>query len=190
MIKKILKRFEKKLGIDYMNDFLRRKGIATSKCGEYMITFKLYDYDWDILYKEGKMNVRCFFTLGDDIHMDSMIKAMNALNGDRFAIKAYLDEVVSRDEAGNPIKDAQTRTDINFSFEHFCYTESAFDDLYEFAIYVMTDAIEFHKKAYNKYLTENTTHPSPTIGFHSADEQSDEMSVTTNHHECKRIGFM
>lgn len=192
MRKKILKILDKKLSIDYVNDFLRRKGIATDKYDEGMISFKLYGYDWIIIYEceYGKIFMRIRFTINDDDQIDKLMKAANKVNCEHYAVKVYLDEFVPQDEAVNPIKDAKTYT-LVFSFEHFCFTESAFDRLYEYAIYAMIETIDYCKKKYNEYKTEYITPDHlPTIGFHSAAEQSDATSVTADKHKQKQIGFI
>ncbi len=191
MKKKILEMVDNKLTIGYVNKFLRRKGIATSERGENALTFKLYDLNWDMLCEDGRLSMRVTFNLGDNIHVKSMMKAINTLNNERYVVKVFLDEVIPQDEEGNPIKDAPKHTDIIFSFENFCYAESAFDNLYEFAIYAMADAISYHKQLYNNYETECIAQNGmPKIGFHSSTEQQEATSVAMDKGERRRIGFV
>ena len=139
-----------------MNNFLRNKSIATNKHDENAITFKLYNLNWDLFFDGGKLSIRSSFTLGDDIKMECMVKAINAINNERYIVKSYLNYVFPQDEQGNPIKDASGRTDLVFSFENFCFTESAFCEIYEFAVYAMADAIDYHSKLYNNYWKMQT----------------------------------
>ena len=81
---------------------------------------------------------------------------------------------------------------IVFSLENFCYSESAFDKIYEFAIYAMCDGIEFHRKCYDQYLsdkmTQNQTH-STKLGFHIETENTEGATVALDQQHRRKIGF-
>lgn len=191
MKKKLLKMLDKQLTIGYVNNFLRNKSIATNKHDENAISFKLYNLNWDLFFDGGKLSIRSSFTLGDDIKIECMVKAINALNNERYIVKSYLNYVFPQDEQGNPIKDASGRTDLVFSFENFCFTESAFCEIYEFAVYAMADAIDYHRKLYNNYLMEDANQSQmPKIGFHSMVDQQSTATSTMNKQERRRIGFV
>lgn len=186
MIKKLLKIFSNSLSIDYVTKYLRNKGIATHKSGDNSLTFKLYDMNWDLYYEEGRLGLKNSFNLGNDINMNCMLQAINKLNADRWIVKSFID-------IDNPENDSSTKEDrlmsIVFSFESFCYSDSDFEKTYEFAIYAMTDGIEFHRKCYAENLKElNTRNPNP-IGFHKEQNKNKEESSSVDNQKRPRIGF-
>lgn len=186
-----IKIFNKKLTIKYINNYLRRKGIATYEYGENEITFKVYDINWNIGYEEGKLIMRCSFIIGKDIQMQNMRKAINTLNHERYIVKAFLVETGQQDEEDNLNKDVSSQASIVFSFEQFCFSKSAFSKIYEFAIYAMADAIDFHKKVYNNYVIESDSKKySSQIGFNSSTKQQNFIHQTNIKQERRRIGFI
>lgn len=185
--------FNRKLTIKYINNYLRRKGIATYEHEGNEITFKVYDMNWDIWYEKERLSIRCSFVIGKDIQMQNMRNAINRLNHERYIIKAFLVETGQQDEENNFNKDvSSSQTSIVFSFEQFCFSKSAFSKIYEFAIYAMVDAIDFHKKAYNNYVIESDSKKySSQIGFNSsAKQQNSIIHQTSIRQERRRIGFI
>ena len=80
---------------------------------------------------------------------------------------------------------------IIFSFESFCTSETDFTNLYEFAIYAMTDAIEFHRKCYTELIKEKETATSNTpIGFNVQRDNNENSTVAENKKTRTRIGFV
>ena len=108
---KLIGMLDRKLTVGYVNDYLRGKGIATLEHDDCWLTFKLYDLDWLLLCKDGRFGIRCTFTLREDTHMESMLKAVNTLNDERYAVKAYLCGGSCKDEDGNPVKNGVNGND-------------------------------------------------------------------------------
>lgn len=180
--------FDRKLTLEYMNEYLRRKGIATSEIHDNMFSFRLYDNNWDIIYVDVRLLIRLNFMLGKDVRMDCMTKSVNYLNHDLFGVKSYLSESQPRDEEGKIIENAESDKFISFSFEQMCFTESAFRQVYEYGIYAMMDAMDYHKKLLNKCMTEPDGN-SPRIGFNSSEGKSDGVDVKKAQSQNGRVGF-
>lgn len=191
---KLLGMLDRKLTVGYVNDYLRGKGIATLEHDDCWLTFKLYDLDWLLLCKDGRFGIRCTFTLREDTHMESMLKAVNTLNDERYVVKAYLCGGSCKDEDGATVKNEPLYKDIVFSFESFCYTESCFPELYETAIYITADAIDSLRKLYNEYKDAQAAAVDnpPKVGFNRAagqPGQQDAAPAGMSGQERKRIGF-
>lgn len=188
--RKLLKMLDKQLTLCYVNDYLRCKGIATLEHDDRSLTFKLYDLDWFLSCENGKFSIQCFLVIRDDTLMESMASAMNTLNKERFVVKAYLDEAPGKDGEGAPVKDTQTAKGIVISFENICYTESSFPDLYETAIYFLTDAIDGLKNLYREYRNKQDSFDNRTkIGFYNSSSQQDTGPAGMSRQERRRIGF-
>lgn len=187
MINKIIKKLSKPLTLDFINNHLRSKGIATSERGDKNLTFKLYDMNWDLYCENGRLGLRNSMTLGSDIDMQCMHLAANRLNNERWIVKAFID-TYNQNEDGND-SPAEVVSSVIFSFEGFCHSKSEFVDMYEFAIYALTDGIEFHRKAYSEFLNQRNHKASP-IGFRTDEKQQGNMSVTTDNHKRNKIGFV
>lgn len=191
---KLLGMLDRKLTVGYVNDYLRGKGIATLEHDDCWLTFKLYDLDWHLFCKDGKFYIHCVLALRDDTHMESMLKAVNTMNDERYVVKAYLRGGSCKDEDGTPVKDAPVYKDIVFTFESFCYTESCFPELYEAAIYLTADAIDSLRKLYNEYKDAQAAavdNPQK-VGFNRAagqQGQHDAAPAGMSGQERKRIGF-
>ena len=84
-----------------------------------------------------------------------MLQATNKLNSDRWIVKAFIETYLP--EKGDNSNAEDKVTSIVFSFENFCYSETDFEKIYEFAIYAMTDGIEFHRKSYAELIHEKNT---------------------------------
>ena len=188
MLNNILKKYRKPLSIDYINKQLRSKGIATSPRGDNNLTFKLYDMNWDLYCEKGRFGLRNSFNIGNDTDMECMLKAANKLNNDRWIVKAFIDECVS-EEKGE--KSKGNISSIIFSFESFCSSEMDFMNLYEFAIYAMTDAIEFHRKCYIELVKgKESVSFNTSIGFNIHNINNDDNAVAENKKTRTRIGFV
>ncbi len=189
MIKKIIEKLDKAPSLEYVNKFLRKKGIATNVQDENNLSFKLYDMNWDLNCENGRLGLRVFFNLGDDINISYMYQAVNRFNKERWIVKAFIDTYTPKEENGDKV-DAKVISSIIFSFESFCYSQSAFDKMYEFAIYAMTDGMDFHRKCYTELIKEaksiNNTSP---IGFHTTSVHEGGTSVASNNNRPK-IGFI
>lgn len=183
--------FEKGLGLEYINNYIRKKGLASYKDGETSLSFKLYDLNWSLFFEDTRLRINVNFGLGEDTNMVCMMKAMNEVNNNRYIVKVFVDQNTPTDESGNPIKDAETSYSIVFSFETFCFTESSFDKVYEFCVYAMTDAIEFHRKQYAQYLeSTKTTNRDVKIGFTREEEKQDTSDASKAKNTSHRIGFI
>ena len=145
--------------------------------------------NWFLNCESGRFGLRNSFNLGDDIDMSCLIQAANRLNTERWIVKAFIETYTPKEE--NNIPDGETYSSIIFSFESFCYSESAFDKMYEFAIYAMSDGIEYHRKCYWELLNERkskqTTQP---IGFHTEQKQNKDTAVAVDNQKRPRIGFV
>lgn len=190
MISKILKRLRKPLSLDFINDILRSKGIATNPRGENDLAFKLYDMTWNLYYENGRIGVRNTFNIGNDIDMDSLLKAANQLNKDRWIVKAFIDTYTSQENES----ESQTNESISvltFTFEIFCYSKSDFSKIYEFAIYAMTDAIEYHRKCYAEQLDKKKSQKAAApIGFQTGPNDTTETNVFKENHKRTKVGFV
>ena len=184
-------KLDKPVTIEYAMEYLRAKGIATGECGSNNLSFKLYDMNWDMYIEEGRLGLRNSFNVGSDINMDCLMKAMNQLNSERWVVKSFIETFTPNDENG--IAQKESFSSIVFSLENFCYSESAFDKIYEFAIYAMCDGIDFHRKCYSQYLsdkmTQNQTH-STKIGFHAETEKTEGATVALDQQHRRKIGFI
>lgn len=189
MLKKLIEKLDKTLTLEYVNKYLRSKGIATNERGENTLMFKLYDMNWKLYCENGRFGLRNSFNLGNNIDMISLIRAANKLNTDRWIVKAFIETYTPKDENNLPI--GEMYSSIIFSFESFCYSESAFNKMYEFAIYAITDGIEYHKNCYGKFLNEQKTmQTTAPIGFHTEPNQSKEATIAINNQKRPRIGFV
>ena len=167
-ITKILQSLYAGLSLLYINNFLRHKGIAPNEYSKE--------------YEKGRFGLRVTFDLGDDFDKLCMLQSVNKLNNDRWIVKAFIDKRIVKD---NNEKE-YCKTSIIFSFESFCYSKSEFKKLYEFAIYAMTDGLEFHRKCYRELLEEkNKIQSNPSIGFHSEQNKKDGVDNSNR----PRIGF-
>lgn len=188
MFDNILKRIRKPLSIEYINKQLRAKGIATNLKGENNLTFKLYDMNWDLYCEKDRLGLRNSFNIGNDTDKECLLKAANKLNNDRWIVKAFIDEYIPEEDEQ---KGKETISSIIFSFESFCTSETDFSNLYEFAIYAMTDAIEFHRKCYTELLKEKEAASSNTpIGFNVQRDNNENSTVAENKKTRTKIGFV
>lgn len=187
MIRNLIQKFVKPLSLDYVTKYLRNKGIATHASGENGLRFKLYDMNWDVYCEEGRFGLRSSFNLGDDINMDCMYKAVNKLNEERWIVKSFIETYSSNEDCTD--KTEETNTSIVFSFEGFCYSERDFDKIYEFAIYAMTDGIEFHRKIYAETVKEFNLNKTKPIGYNSEHETNEKLVSAVDNKQRRRIGF-
>ena len=64
-------------------------------------------------------------------------------------------------------------------------------NMYEFAIYAMTDAIEFHRKCYAELVKEKeSTSSNNPIGFNAKRNNNEDSTVVENKKTRTRIGFI
>lgn len=188
MLNRILKRFRKPLSIEYINKQLRSKGIATNQSGENSLSFKLYDMNWELYYEKDRFSLRNSFNISSDTDKECLLKAANKLNNDRWIAKAFIDEYIAENDS---LKNKETISSIIFSFESFCYSEMDFMNMYEFAIYAMTDAIEFHRKCYAELMKEKESISSNNpIGFNARRNNNEDSTVVENKKTRTRIGFI
>lgn len=188
MFDKILKKIRKPLSLDYINKQLRAKGIATNLKGENNLTFKLYDMNWDLYCEKERFSLRNSFNIGNDTDKECLQKAANKLNNDRWIVKAFVDEYIPEEDEQNS---KESISSIIFSFESFCTSEVDFINLYEFAIYAMTDAIEFHRKCYIDFVKEKETASSNTpIGFKVQKNNNENNTFAENKSKRTKIGFV
>ncbi len=189
MINKIIEKLDKPLSLEYVNKFLRKKGIATNVQDEKNLSFKVYDMNWDLNCENGRLGLRVFFNLGDDINISCMHQAVNRFNRERWIVKAFIDSYTPKEENSDKV-DTKVISSIIFSFENFCYSQSTFEKIYEFAIYAMADGIEFHRKCYAELIEEaKSINNSSPIGFHSTCVHEGSTSVASNNNRPK-IGFI
>lgn len=189
ILRNLASKLDKPVTIEYAKDYLRAKGIATGECSGNNLTFKLYDMTWELYIEEGRFGLRNSFTIGSDIHMDCMMKAMNKLNSERWVVKSFIETYTPNDENGIP----QASSYLVFSLENFCYTESAFEKIYEFAIYAMCDGIEFQRKCYGQYMSDKMAQSqshATKIGFHTDSEKNEGATVAVDHQHRRKIGFV
>lgn len=188
---KIIKRLRKPLTIDFINQQLRSKGIATNPIDEYNLIFKLYDMNWRIYCENARFRIHNSFDLSNDSDMESMIKAANELNNDRFIIKAFVNVPDKEEEQQNDSSDEESIASIIFSFESFCYSDSDFTNLYEFAIYAITDGIQYHRKCYVELISKKKANESAaSIGFHAENSSYNKVSSVQDNHKRTKIGFV
>lgn len=187
MIKHLLEKFSKPLSIDYIAKFLRNKGIVTHERDNNNLGFKLYDMNWDLYFEEGRLGIKTSFNLGDNINTDYMLQATNKLNSERWIVKAFI-ETYFPDNNDNSNEDDKVMS-IIFSFENFCYSESDFEKIYEFAIYAMTDGIEFHRKCYAEQLNAKNIYTRNPIGFHKDQNNNREVITSADGQRRNKIGF-
>ena len=187
MIKLLLEKLSKPLSIVYIAKFLRNKGIATHERDNNNLGFKLYDMNWDLYFEEGRLGIKTSFNLGDNINTDYMLQATNKLNSDRWIVKAFIETYLP--EKGDNSNAEDKVTSIVFSFENFCYSETDFEKIYEFAIYAMTDGIEFHRKSYAELINEKNTCSRNPIGFHKDQNNNSEVITSADGQKRNKIGF-
>ena len=183
--------FEKELNLEYINKFIRNKGLASHENGENSLSFKLYDLNWRLFYEQGRLSMNISFDLGEDINIPCLMHAMNKVNEERYIVKTFMQEYTPEDEEGKPIPNAEIQRSIVFSFETLCFTEKAFEKVYEFCVYALTDSIDFHRKHYAQYLEANKTRAKDVkIGFSSQNGASDNADSTVTENNHRRIGFI
>ena len=183
--------FEKELSLKYINKFIRHKGLASQEDGESCLSFKLYDLNWILFFEGSRLRINVNYELGENINMPCMMQAMNDVNNNRYIVKVFTAQNTPTDENGNPIKDAGTTHSVVFSFETFCFTESSFDKVYEFCVYAMTNAIEFHRKQYTQYLeSTQTINKDMKIGFTREEEKHDSTDQSKAKNSSRKIGFI
>lgn len=185
MLRKLIKKFRKPLTLAYVNHYLRSKGVATNERGENSLSFKLYDMNWELYLESDRLGIRNSFTLGEDVEYSCLLQAANKLNNERWIIKAFLDmyePVEHKEEVKEDIISS-----IVFSFEGFCYSANDFISLYEFAVYAIMDAIEFHRKSYNEFLHAKA-YDTPHIGFRTNNE-SEHQNIGVKNENRNKIGF-
>lgn len=189
MFNYILNKFRKPLSINYINKQLRSKGIATHPYDEHYLSFKLYDMNWDIYCDGLRLGLRTTFSLDNDMDNECLQKTTNKLNYERWGVKVYIDET-TRDDDREEGKESSPI--IVFSFESLCYSELDFMNQYEYAIYTLTDAIDFHRKSYIEFVKEKestavSTHP---IGFNTPNRNNEERGTVENKKTKTKIGFV
>lgn len=187
MMRNILKKLKKPLSLDYATKYLRNKGLATHVRDDNNVTFKLYDMNWDLYCEKGRFGLRSSFNLGDDINLNCMLESINKLNTDRWIVKFFI-ETYTPDENVDS-KSMNKFNSIIFSFESLCYSETDFDKTYEFAIYAITDGIEFHRKLYSEILNEHNSKRTNPIGFHPNQKNINTESSPVDNKNRRRIGF-
>ena len=190
MIRQVINKLRKPISIGYIHKYLRSKGIATNERGENNLTFKLYDTNWDLFCEKERVGLRCSLTLGNDIDMQCMLQAANELNNERWIVKAFINTYTAGEEDNTAEK--ISISSIIFSFESFCYSEADFGNIYEFAIYALTDGIEYHRKAYVDLLNKHKSKSASTpIGFHTESTVNEGTSVAAaDNQKRNRIGFV
>lgn len=182
---------KKDLTIEYINQYIRKKGLASHENGENSLSFKLYDLNWCLYFEQGRLSMNVSFELGEDINIPCMMQAMNKVNEDRYIIKTFMQEFMPEDENGKPIPNTSIQRSIVFSFETLCFTEKAFDKVYEFCVYALTDSIDFHRKHYAQYLEANKTRAKDVrIGFSNQNSDSDKADSTVTENNHRKIGFI
>lgn len=183
--------FERELNIEYINKFIRQKGLATHMDGDKVLSFKLYDLNWRLTFEQERLHINVIFELGDDINIPCLMQAMNKLNEERYIVKTFVLEYTEEDNEGKSIPNAPIQRSIVFSFESLCFTESAFEKLYEFCVYALTDAMDYHRKLYAQYLEANKLRAKEgRIGFtqENVGNEASDATVTKNNH--RKIGFV
>lgn len=160
MLQTLIKKFRKPLTLEYINNYLRSKGIATNEVSETYIMFRLYDRNWVLYFEKNHLAIRYYISFDDGLDIQCLLKTNNKFNQDRWIIKSITEIVLQEDNKSINTTDSS----IIFAFEGFCYTREDFVNLYEKAIYLISDAIDYHSKVYKDFLDErNKKHPQ--VGF-------------------------
>lgn len=171
------KLFNSGLTMEFINDYLQSKGIATQVQDENFVKFKLYNIAWDLVSYDGKLILRANFTLDKDTDMETMQKACNAVNYERFCVKASTAEIPEFDEDGKAKPDTLQGYSIHFILETFCETKSEFKKAYEFGLYGIMDAMEFHSNTLNALTAKANAKPrGKKIGFSTNEEPVAEVA--------------
>lgn len=186
MFQQLLSKIRKPINLEYANNYLRSKGVATNERGENSLSFKLYDMNWELYLENDRLGIRNSFTLGNDIEYSCLLQAANKLNNQRWIVKAFIDSFEPAECKENASE--EVISSIVFSFEGFCYSSSEFESLYEFAVYAIIDAIEFHRKSYNEILNVQAN-DTPHIGFRTNTE-SENSNRGVKNVDRNKIGFI
>ena len=186
MLRQLINKMRKPLTLEYVNNYLRSKGVATNERGENGLSFKLYDMNWELYLQKERLGIRNSFQLSDDIEYSCLLQAANKLNNQRWIVKAFI-ETFDPVECKEDNKE-EVLSSIVFSFEGFCYSVNEFMNLYEFAVYAIMDAIEFHRKSYNEILHAQANN-TPRIGFRTNTE-SDNTNRNVKNVNRNKIGFV
>lgn len=182
---------EKELSIEFINKYIRKKGLASHEDRENSLSFKLYDLNWVLYFERGRLSIRVNFTLDDEINIPCILQAMNKVNEERYILKTFMQEYMPEDKNGKPVPNASIQRSIVFSFETLCFTEKSFEKVYEFCVYALTDSIDTHRKYYAQYLEANKLKAKDVkIGFDKQNgtcNNADSAVAKDNQH---RIGFI
>ena len=91
MLRQLINKMRKPLTLEYVNNYLRSKGVATNERGENGLSFKLYDMNWELYLEKERLGIRNSFQLSDDIEYSCLLQAANKLNNQRWIVKAFIE---------------------------------------------------------------------------------------------------
>lgn len=180
--------FNKKPTIDSIINHLQSKGIATNKLSDTFVDFKLYDLNWRLSYEKDGLVISVGLGINPEFNRACMAAANNRINNERFLVKAYVDSYQPLDKEGKPIPEAETEYGLVFHLETFCYTQDDFRKAYEFGIFAIKDAMEFHNRYYHQLGEEERTQATNKIGFNAHKEENAEEAIVASDRP-RPIGF-